>query len=53
MRLEIQDVLENARFIIKIPFTFIVVTVGFTIEFMISAPFVVLCELDQRFGRKR
>jgi uncharacterized membrane protein len=53
MRLEIQDVLEKARFFIKIPFTFIVVTVGFTIEFLISAPFLVLCELDRRFRRKR
>lgn len=53
MRLEIQDVLEKARFLIKIPFTYIVVTVGFAIEFMIGAPFLVLCELGQRFCRKK
>jgi uncharacterized membrane protein len=53
MRLETQEVLEKARFFLKIPFTFTVVTVGFVIEFMIHAPFVILCELDQQFRRKR
>lgn len=53
MRLGTQEVLEKARFFLKIPFTFTVVTVGFAIEFMIHAPFVVLCELDRQFRRKR
>ena len=53
MRLEAQEVLEKARFFLKIPFTFIVVTVGFAVEFVLNAPFVVLCELDRRFRRKR
>ena len=36
----------------KLPFTFVVATLGFLIEFVISVPFLVLCELDQRFRKK-
>jgi hypothetical protein len=36
----------------KLPFTYIVATFGFLIEFMICMPFLVLCELDQRFRKK-
>jgi hypothetical protein len=51
MRLEIQDLLEKVRLFLKLPFTFVVATLGFLIEFLICAPFLVLCELDQRFRK--
>jgi uncharacterized membrane protein len=53
MQFEYKDVIEKVRFLIKIPFTFIVVTVGFVLEFLIHAPFMVLCELDRRFRKMR
>lgn len=52
MRLEIQGVLGKIRLFMKLPFTFIFATIGFLIEFLICMPFLVLCELDQRFRKK-
>jgi hypothetical protein len=52
MQPKIKDLYEKARFLIKIPFIVILVTLGFLFEFLISVPFMVLCELDQRFRKK-
>lgn len=50
-RLTTVEIIEKARFIIKIPFIIIIVTIGFLFEFLTSAPFLVLCELDHRFRK--
>ena len=52
VRLEIKGVLGKIRLFMKLPFTFIFATIGFLIEFLICMPFMVLCELDQRFRKK-
>ena len=52
MLLNIKDLTEKARYIIKIPFIIALITLGFLLEFLISVPFMVLCELDQRFRKK-
>ena len=51
MHPNIKEFYEKARFIVKIPFVIIIVTIGFLFEFLTNAPFLVLCELDHRFRK--
>jgi hypothetical protein len=48
MQPNIKDIYEKGRFLIKIPFILMLVTIGFIFEFLISIPLLILCELDNR-----
>lgn len=47
-----KGVYERLQFLARIPFVLFLVTLGFLIEFLISLPLMVICELDTRFRKK-
>jgi len=52
MQRNIKDIYEKGRFLIKLPFILVLLTIGFIFEFLISIPLLILCELDNRFRRR-
>lgn len=39
-------------YVLEIPATFVLVTVGLLMEFIVTLPFMIICELDGFFKKK-
>lgn len=39
-------------YLVKLPFILTLIIFGFMLEFLIELPFVVMCSLDQRCGKR-
>ena len=39
--------------VLEIPATFVLVPVGFLMEFIVTLPFMVICEIDGFFSKKK